>query len=125
MRFSSFLLAFLALQVILCNAEVSLTRPNVLLIVVDDLRDLGGLNAVTPALDALSARSTVFRKAYVQQALCAPSRNSFLTSRYRVKNRVGPNLPLSSKQKFRFSMTEAHVLKRNLRFGVNERFGPT
>ena len=96
MRFSSFLVTFLPLQVILCNAEVSRTRPNVLLIVVDDLRDLGGLNAVTPALDALSTRSTVFRKAYVQEALCAPSRNSFLTSRYRVTNQVDYQLLLTS-----------------------------
>ena len=85
MRFSSPLLTVLALEVIgLSSAAVGLraTQPNVLLIVVDDLRDLGGLNAVTPTLDALSARSTVFRRAYVQEALCAPSRNSFLTSRF-------------------------------------------
>ena len=79
MRIPSYLWSLLALEVIGCSA----TRPNVLLIVVDDLRDVGGLGAVTPTLDALSARSTVFRRAYVQQALCAPSRNSFLTSRFR------------------------------------------
>ena len=96
MRFSPCLLTVLALGMIGCSAEHMGTRPNVLLIVVDDLRDLGGLNAVTPALDALSTRSTVFRKAYVQEALCAPSRNSFLTSRYRVTNQVDYQLLLTS-----------------------------
>ena len=78
MRIPPYLWSLLALRFIGCCA----TRPNMLLIVVDDFRDVGGLGAVTPTLDALSARSTVFRRAYVQQALCAPSRNSFLTSRF-------------------------------------------
>lgn len=56
--------------------------PNVLLITADDLRpELGcyGSPALTPNLDALAARGTVFNRAYCQQAVCNPSRSSMLT----------------------------------------------
>lgn len=52
----------------------------------DDLRpELGAYNQShmsTPNLDALAARSMVFERAYVQQAVCGASRNSFMTGRY-------------------------------------------
>jgi arylsulfatase A-like enzyme len=58
---------------------------NVLYFVVDDLRtQLGYASAnltVTPALDALAATATTFTHCYVQQAVCAPSRNSFMSGR--------------------------------------------
>jgi hypothetical protein len=54
--------------------------------VVDDLRnELGFTNGrrglVTPHMDALAKRSMVFTRAYVQQGVCSPSRNSFLSGR--------------------------------------------
>src|SRR5262245_24538851 len=64
--------------------SVAAERTNVLLIVADDLRvDLGcyGSTAKTPHLDALAARGVRFDRAYCQQALCNPSRSSFLTGR--------------------------------------------
>ena len=35
----------------------------------------------TPNIDRLAGRSLKFERAYAQQALCGPSRTSFLTSR--------------------------------------------
>jgi arylsulfatase A-like enzyme len=53
------------------------------MIAIDDLRpDLGCYGspvAQTPAIDRLAARSTVFRRAYCQQAVCSPSRTSLMT----------------------------------------------
>lgn len=58
-------------------------KPNVLLICVDDLKPLlgcyGDAKAVTPQLDKLAARSTVFENAYCNQAVCSPSRNALMT----------------------------------------------
>jgi iduronate 2-sulfatase len=60
-------------------------KPDVLLLVVDDLRPALGVygdrNARTPNIDNLASKSFVFTNAFAQQALCAPSRNSLLTSR--------------------------------------------
>ncbi|HMO24644.1 MAG TPA: sulfatase [Tepidisphaeraceae bacterium] len=58
-------------------------RPNVLFIAVDDLKPtlgaFGDEHAITPHLDRLAARGTVFRNAHCAQAVCAPSRASVLT----------------------------------------------
>ncbi|XP_023718635.1 iduronate 2-sulfatase isoform X3 [Cryptotermes secundus] len=60
-------------------------KDNIVFIIVDDLRPAlgcyGDTMAHTPNIDALAESSIYFNNAYVQQALCAPSRNSFLTSR--------------------------------------------
>ena len=63
---------------------LALAGKNVLYIVTDDLRpDLGcfGLPRVTPGLDALAAEGVLFDRVYAQQALCGPSRNSFMSGR--------------------------------------------
>jgi arylsulfatase A-like enzyme len=56
---------------------------NVLFIAVDDLRpELGCYGhpmAKSPSIDALAEKGFLFERAYVQQAVCAPSRASLLT----------------------------------------------
>ncbi|KAM0736100.1 Iduronate 2-sulfatase [Formica fusca] len=71
--------------IVITLIHIAATRPNFLLIIVDDLRTAlgcyGDINAYTPNIDALAENSIVFTEAFAQQALCAPSRNSFLTSK--------------------------------------------
>lgn len=58
--------------------------PNVLFIAVDDLRpELGcyGQQVRSPYIDQLAREGTLFERAYVQCALCMPSRVSVLTGR--------------------------------------------
>ncbi|MEC5128736.1 sulfatase [Verrucomicrobiales bacterium BCK34] len=58
-------------------------KPNVLFIIVDDLRPemgcYGSGAAQTPQLDALAKRALVFDRAYCQEAVCMSSRNSMLS----------------------------------------------
>jgi iduronate 2-sulfatase len=62
---------------------VESTRPNILLICIDDLKPTigcyGDPHAVTPNIDRLAAQGVRFDAAYCNQAVCAPSRNSLLT----------------------------------------------
>ena len=72
---------FVLLLCIISRAE---PKKNVLFIVVDDLRtQLGayGESTKTPSLDNLASTSMVFERAYVQLAVCSPSRTSVLTGR--------------------------------------------
>ncbi|MFO1447818.1 MAG: sulfatase [Opitutaceae bacterium] len=79
------LVRYAVLGTLLCltvGLRSSPTQPNVVFIVVDDLRPmLGcyGAPALTPNIDRLASRGLVFDRAYSQQALCNPSRASFLT----------------------------------------------
>ncbi|KAM4664130.1 iduronate 2-sulfatase isoform 2-T2 [Discoglossus pictus] len=58
---------------------------NVLFIIVDDLRTslgcYGDSLVKSPNIDQLASQSVLFTNAYAQQAVCAPSRVSFLTGR--------------------------------------------
>lgn len=65
-------------------------RPNVVLIVCDDLNDYitgisgqtGHPQSVTPHVEKLAESGVAFRRAYSNNPVCAPSRSSFLTGIY-------------------------------------------
>ncbi|QDU27897.1 Arylsulfatase [Anatilimnocola aggregata] len=80
MKLLSSLLLVLFFVAIVAAAEK--TRPNVLLICVDDLKPqlgcYGDKLAKSPNIDRLASRGMVFNSAYCNQAVCSPSRNSLL-----------------------------------------------
>ncbi|MSR32623.1 MAG: iduronate-2-sulfatase [Gemmataceae bacterium] len=59
------------------------TKPNILLICVDDLKPIlgcyGDKVVKSPNIDRLAKRGVVFTHAYCNQAVCSPSRNALLT----------------------------------------------
>ncbi len=65
------------------GAEPASTRPNVLLVCVDDLKPLlgcyGDPRVKSPNIDRLAARGVLFERAFCNQAVCAPSRNALMT----------------------------------------------
>jgi len=89
------LVAVLGLCLPGCGTRRASGRPNVLLIVADDLSyriGLYGFPARTPNLERLAARGRRFDRAYCQYPLCSPSRTSFLTGWRPERTRVWGNL---------------------------------
>jgi arylsulfatase len=71
----------------LTSHSARLRRPNILILYCDQLRwDALGANGNpdvrTPHLDRLAAQGLTFRRHFVQNPVCMPSRLSFLTGRY-------------------------------------------
>lgn len=71
-------------------------RPNVVFILIDDLRDdvFGFMNhpfVETPHIDALAEGGVRFMNAFVTTSLCSPARASFLTGRYMHNHKVVDN----------------------------------
>ncbi|HEY5914177.1 MAG TPA: sulfatase [Verrucomicrobiae bacterium] len=61
------------------------SKPNILLICVDDLKPLlgcyGDQRIKSPSIDRLARRGVLFERAFANQAVCAPSRNALMTGR--------------------------------------------
>jgi arylsulfatase A-like enzyme len=72
-------------------------RPNIIVYIADQFRwdviGAYGLNSmrVTPNLDAMGRRGTLFRSHIANQPLCAPSRANLFTSQYQNRNGVWHN----------------------------------
>ncbi len=78
-------------------AESSLTAPNIVIVIADQVRrdavSAYGLNPVqlTPNLDAMASRGTLFRNMFTNQPLCSPSRACLFTGQYPARNGVWRN----------------------------------
>lgn len=76
----------IALMTFCGTAQAEIKRPNVLLVVSDDLNTFlgayGNPLARTPNIDRLASRGVRFDRAYCTFPLCGPSRNSFLLGLY-------------------------------------------
>ena len=87
------LLTVLAIGLLACsngNEEASQVKPNVILIIADDMGwyDLGSYGSdfiETPNLDALAEGGVRFTNAYAPASLCSPSRASILTGLHPVE----------------------------------------
>lgn len=76
-------LAIIFLLIGIASAE---QKPNILFIAIDDLKPslgcYGDTTALTPKIDKLAKRGTVFTNAQCQWPVCGPSRASLMTSLY-------------------------------------------
>lgn len=101
-RLHLYIIAFLIFNVGLSHAGIE--RPNVLLILVDDLKPTlgcyGDPAAKTPNIDALAQQGMRFDLAYCNQSVCAPSRftlmlgsHSTSTGLYGLSNQMRQTLP--------------------------------
>lgn len=84
------LIMLIAISILGCNSKIKNrdnkqinTKPNVLFIAIDDLRPefgcYGAEHIISPNIDKLAANGVLFNRAYTQQAVCAPSRNTLMT----------------------------------------------
>ncbi len=77
---------FLILSIISCGSPKSISKPNVLLICVDDLRpelkSFGASYISSPNIDAFVKKGVSFRRHFVNAPSCGPSRYTLLTGQY-------------------------------------------
>ncbi|MDT0551861.1 sulfatase [Urechidicola vernalis] len=85
--FVRFITLFIGLTIYSQQTEKSSTKPNILMIMVDDLNDYQGAfgghtQAKTPNIDKLAESGTKFTNAHTNVPVCSPSRNSLFTGIY-------------------------------------------
>ncbi len=85
----------------LCGSLSAADRPNVLMILVDDLGTLdlncyGSTDLATPNLDALAKSGVRFTQFYASAPVCSASRVGFLTGRFPVRAGQPGNGPLET-----------------------------
>jgi N-acetylglucosamine-6-sulfatase len=102
MFFRIWLVGLLLLCPIVALARpLSAVRPNIVFILVDDLRwdelSITGHPFVrTPHIDRIGREGAVFRHAFVTTPLCSPSRASFLTGQYAHRHGITDNVDRSA-----------------------------
>jgi arylsulfatase A-like enzyme len=79
------------------NATVSSSRPNIVFILIDDLRwdEMDYPFVQLPNLKRIARESARFRNAFVTTPLCSPSRASFLTGQYAHNHGITDNVDRS------------------------------
>lgn len=75
------------------QAQASRKRPNIVLIVADDLSVLdlttygdGSVAVPTPNIDRLARRGILFRRGYATASVCSPSRAALMTGQYQQRH---------------------------------------
>jgi len=91
-----------AITLIAANAVMADERPNVLVIMADDLgyNDLGFQGSETfktPHLDAIAKSGIVFTDGHTAASVCSPSRAGFITARYQQRFGHEANCPPNGK----------------------------
>ncbi len=89
------------------NATETNIRPNIVFILIDDLRHdtfghAGHPFIQTPYIDQLARGGLRFTNAFVTTSLCSPSRATFLTGKYMHNHKVVDNSSLMDKQEQTF-----------------------
>ena len=87
-----FILFFISLFFFNCkqkndsNTKLNSKKPNILLICIDDLRpdlnSFGAKHIISPNIDSLAKKGTIFKRHYVNSPSCGPSRYTLLTGVY-------------------------------------------
>ena len=100
------------------ETEKDVSRPNVLLIMIDDLNDypdyLGGHSqAKTPNMDRLASQGVQFVNAHTNIGLCNPSRNSLFTGVYPHQSRNFGLDKKTTQQLFQNNKTMMEMLSEN------------
>lgn len=93
--------ALAAAQLAGCGTSGRARRPNLLLIMADDLgyADLGVTGRTdyrTPAIDAFAREGTRLTQAYASAPVCTPTRVALMTGRYPARTRAGLFEPLTT-----------------------------
>jgi len=104
------------------------SRPNIIFILVDDLRwDELGITGhpfiKTPQIDRIGREGAVFRNAFLTTPLCSPSRASFLTGQYAHTHGITDNVDHSAASHKLITFPVAGYSRRTLARSIAERFG--
>jgi len=111
---SWWLISLAVLAAVMSPAEA---RPNVVVIVADDLgyRDVGAYGAkafATPNIDRLASEGIRFSDGYVTASICSPSRAGFHTGRYQARFGQDFNPRLRETPEFSLPASEVTIAQR-------------
>jgi iduronate 2-sulfatase len=115
-RFLLIVITFWAITFTKSNAQKSM-KPNVLFIIVDDLRPelgfYGSKRVISPNIDKLASESNLFKNAYCNSAVCGPSRASLLTGLRPIPNKRFKNWNSRADEEAKGITTLPEQLKNN------------